>query len=198
MIDNFNTLSPWFDNLNQGDFYFVQIIQRKKECEINKNSNIIKNYIFYDKTSFLDAKDEITMMCKTFNARAYFWVNPRNCKQVQIEALKQLANSIECNNFNLYGIINKAIGVRKNNKYPKLWILDFDTQEWSIIHKYLKIVKKVVENEDFTYISIPTPNGVHILCEGFNVELFKQELVIEKLPQIDIHKDNCTVLYYGF
>ena len=31
MVDNFNIFTPWFNNLsNQGDFYFVQVIQRKK------------------------------------------------------------------------------------------------------------------------------------------------------------------------
>lgn len=31
MVDNFNIFAPWFDNLSdQGDFYFVQVIQRKK------------------------------------------------------------------------------------------------------------------------------------------------------------------------
>lgn len=30
-IDNFNIVSPWFDNLSdQGDFFFVQVIQRKQ------------------------------------------------------------------------------------------------------------------------------------------------------------------------
>lgn len=31
-IDNFNIVAPWFDNLsNQGDFFFVQVMQRNKE-----------------------------------------------------------------------------------------------------------------------------------------------------------------------
>lgn len=30
MVDNFDILSSWFDNLtDQGDFFFVQVIQRK-------------------------------------------------------------------------------------------------------------------------------------------------------------------------
>ena len=48
-IDNFNIVTSWFDNLSdQGDFYFVQIIQRKKECNIGSNNNVIKDYHFFD------------------------------------------------------------------------------------------------------------------------------------------------------
>ena len=52
MIDNFNIFTPWFDNLsNPGDFFFVQVIQRKKECDIGSNNNVIKDYHFFDEKS---------------------------------------------------------------------------------------------------------------------------------------------------
>ena len=55
MVDNFNIFAPWFDNLSDpGDFYFVQVIQRKKECNIGSNNNVIKDYHFFDKKSFLN------------------------------------------------------------------------------------------------------------------------------------------------
>ena len=54
MIDNFNIFSSWFENLtHQGDFFFVQVIQRRKDCNINTNYNVIKNYCFFDKEIFL-------------------------------------------------------------------------------------------------------------------------------------------------
>ena len=60
MIDNFNIFAPWFDNLSdQGDFYFVQVIQRKKDCNVGSNNNVIKDYHFFDKKSFLNKKEEI-------------------------------------------------------------------------------------------------------------------------------------------
>ena len=90
MVNNFYTMSSWFDNLtDQGDFFFVQVIQRKKECNIGSNNNVIKDYHFFDEKSFLAKKDEIVTLCKTFNARAYFWVNPRNCQQVQYEIIRE-------------------------------------------------------------------------------------------------------------
>lgn len=50
---------------------------------------VIKDYHFFDKETFLAKKEEITTLCRAFNARAYFWVNPRNCKEVQYEIIKE-------------------------------------------------------------------------------------------------------------
>lgn len=197
MIDNFNILSSWFDNLSdQGDFYFVQVIQRKKECNIGCNNNIIKDYHFFDKETFLKKKDEIIILCKAFNARAYFWVNPRNCKQVQYEIIREATEALECDSRKLFKCVSKAIGHRRNSKYKAVWILDFDTTDWVTVNKYLTILNKCRPDGDKVITNIPTVNGIHILTKGFDLEQFKQQLVIEKLEDIDIHKDNPTVLYY--
>ncbi len=197
MINNFNLITPWFENLlDQGDFYFVQIIQRKKECDISNNCNVIKDYHFFDKEHFLSKRDEIITLCKTFNARAYFWINPRNCKEVQYEILRETIEALEQNTHNLFKCVSRAIGRKRNNKYQAKWILDFDTKDWSIINKYLDLVKECrPEGEKIKY-DLPTVNGIHIITTPFDIEQFKQKLAIAQLPNINIHKDNPTVLYY--
>ena len=197
MINNFNLITPWFENLlDQGDFYFVQIIQRKKECDISSNCNVIKDYHFFDKEHFLSKRNEITTLCKTFNARAYFWINPRNCKEVQYEILKETIEALEQNTHNLFKCVSRSIGRKRSNKYQAKWILDFDTKDWSIINKYLDLVKECrPEGEKIKY-DLPTVNGIHIITTPFDIEQFKQKLAIAQLPNINIHKDNPTVLYY--
>lgn len=197
MIDNFNIISPWFDNLTDpGDFFFVQVIQRKKECNIGSNNNVIKDYHFFDKETFLKKKDEIAALCKTFNARAYFWVNPRNCKQVQFEIIREATEAIECNSKKLFKCVSKAIGQRRNSNYKSLWIMDFDTKDWSLINTYLNIVRECRPDSDKIVNYIPTVNGIHVITTGFDLEQFKQKLAIKQLPNMNIHKDNPTVLYY--
>lgn len=197
MVNNFNLITPWFENLlDQGDFYFVQIIQRKKECDISSNCNVIKDYHFFDKEHFLSKRDEIITLCKTFNARAYFWINPRNCKEVQYEILRETIEALEQDSHNLFKCVSKAIGRKRNNKYQTRWILDFDTKDWSIINKYLDLVKECRPEGDKIKYDLPTVNGVHIIITPFDIEQFKQKLAIAQLPNIDIHKDNPTVLYY--
>lgn len=57
-IDNFNAVAPWFDNLSdQGDFFFVQVMQRNKEKNnVGSSGYVIKDYHFFDKETFLSKK----------------------------------------------------------------------------------------------------------------------------------------------
>ena len=198
-IDNFNTVAPWFDNLlDQGDFFFVQVMQRNKEKNnVGSSGYVIKDYHFFDKETFLSKKEEITTLCKAFNARAYFWVNPRNCKQVQFEIIREALEAIECNSKKLFKCVSKAIGQRRNTNYKSKWILDFDTKDWNLINKYLDLVRECRPCMNKIFYYIPTVNGIHVITLGFDLEQFKQKLAIAKLDNIDIHKDNPTVLYYN-
>lgn len=199
IIDNFNAVAPWFDNLSdQGDFFFVQVMQRNKEKNnVSSSGYVIKDYHFFDKETFLSKKEEITTLCKAFNARAYFWVNPRNCKEVQYEIIREVLEAIELGTHKLFKCVSRALGRKRCNKYKSKWILDFDTKDWSLINKYLDLVRKCRPNVNKILYYIPTVNGIHVITLGFDLEQFKQELAITKLDNIDIHKDNPTILYYS-
>lgn len=199
MIDNFNIFAPWFDNLSdQGDFFFVQVMQRNKEKNnVGSSGYVIKDYHFFDKETFLSKKEEITTLCKAFNARAYFWINPRNCKEVQYEIIREALEAIELGTHKLFKCVSRALGRKRCNKYKSKWILDFDTKDWSLINKYLDLVRKCRPNVNKILYYVPTVNGIHVITLGFDLEQFKQELAIAKLDNIDIHKDNPTILYYS-
>ena len=126
-----------------------------------------------------------------------FGVNPRNCKQVQYEIIRETLEAIECNSKKLFKCVSKAIGQRRNSDYKSKWILDFDTKDWSLINKYLDLVRKCRPNVNKILYYVPTVNGIHVITLGFDLEQFKQELAIAKLDNIDIHKDNPTILYYS-
>lgn len=198
-IDNFNIVAPWFDNLSdQGDFFFVQVMQRNKEKNNVGSSYVIKDYHFFDKETFLSKKEEIATLCKAFNARAYFWVNPRNCKQVQYEIIRETLEAIELGTHKLFKCVSKSIGRKRSSNYKSIWILDFDTKDTELINKYLSIAMKCRHSGSrLIFDLIPTVNGVHALTKGFDLEQFKQKLAIAKLDNIDIHKDNPTILYYS-
>lgn len=198
-IDNFNIVAPWFDNLSdQGDFFFVQVMQRNKEKNnVSSSGYVIKDYHFFDKETFLSKKEEITTLCKAFDARAYFWVNPRNCKQVQYEIIREVLEAIELGTHKLFKCVSRALGRKRCNKYKSKWILDFDTKDWSLINKYLDLVRKCRPNVNKILYYVPTVNGIHVITLGFDLEQFKQKVAIAKLDNIDIHKDNPTVLYYS-
>lgn len=197
-IDNFNIGALWFDNLSdQGDFFFVQVIQRNKECNVNSKGNIIKDYHFFDKETFLSKKKEIITLCKAFNARAYFWINPRSCKEIQYGIIKEALEALELGTHKLFKCVSKAIGKKRCNKYKSKWIMDFDTKDWSLINKYLEIVYKCRPDGVKVNTFIKTVNGIHVISDPFDLEQFKQNVAIAKLDNIDIHRDNPTLLYYS-
>lgn len=198
-IDNFNIVAPWFDNLSdQGDFFFVQVMQRNKEKNnVSSSGYVIKDYHFFDKETFLSKKEEITTLCKAFNARAYFWINPRNCKEVQYEIIRETLEAIELGTHKLFKCVSKAIGKKRCNRYKSKWILDFDTKDWNLINKYLEIVYKCRPDGVKVNTFIKTINGIHTITDPFDLEQFKQGVAIAKLDNIDIHKDNPTILYYS-
>ena len=197
-IDNFNIGALWFDNLSdQGDFFFVQVILRNKECNVNSKGNTIKDYHFFDKETFLSKKKEIITLCKAFNARAYFWVNPRSCKEIQYGIIKEALEALELGTHKLFKCVSKAIGKKRCNKYKSKWIMDFDTKDWSLINKYLEIVYKCRPDGVKVNTFIKTVNGIHVISDPFDLEQFKQNVAIAKLDNIDIHRDNPTLLYYS-
>ena len=198
-IDNFNIVTSWFDNLSdQGDFFFVQVMQRNKEKNnVGSGGYVIKDYHFFDKETFLAKKEEITTLCKAFDARAYFWINPRNCKQVQYEIIREALEAIELGTHKLFKCVSKAIGRKRCNRYKSKWILDFDTKDWSLINKYLDLIRECRPYINKILYYVPTVNGIHVITLGFDLEQFKQKVAIAKLDNIDIHRDNPTVLYYS-
>ena len=197
-IDNFNAVAPWFDNLSdQGDFFFVQVMQRNKEKNnVGSSGYVIKDYHFFDKETFLSKKEEITTLCKAFNARAYFWINPRNCKEVQYEIIREALEAIELGTHKLFKCVSRALGRKRCNNYKSKWILDFDTKDWSLINKYLDLVRECRPYTNIILYYVPTVNGIHVITLGFDLGQFKQKVAIAKLDNIDIHKDNPSVLYY--
>lgn len=199
MIDNFDIFSSWFENLtDKGDFFFVQVIQRRKDCKIDTNYNVIKDYYFFNEETFLSKKEEITTLCKAFNARAYFWINPRNCKEIQYELIREALEAVELGTNKLYTCISKAIGHKRSSHYKTVWILDFDTKDTELITKYLDIAMGCKHSgSGLVFDLIPTVNGYHALTKGFDLKQFNQQIAIAKLDSIDIHKDNPTVLYYS-
>lgn len=199
MIDNFDILSGWFNNLiDSRDFFFVQVIQRRKDCKIDTNYNVIKDYYFFNEETFLSKKEEIITLCKAFNARAYFWVNPRNCKEVQYELIRETLKAIEVGAYKLFSNLSKAIGHKRSSNFKPIWILDFDTKDTELITKYLDIAMGCKHaGSSLVFDLIPTVNGYHALTKGFDLKQFTQQLAIAKLDSIDIHKDNPTVLYYS-
>lgn len=196
-MNNFEHISYWFDNLKEDDFYWIQVLKRSKDGNSTSSSKqVIKDYTIFNKTVFNECEKEIKDLCKLYNARAYIWVNPRNYKKFQLNLLKTTIDAIDSNSHSIYKLVNKAIANSRSSNYEKLFILDIDTKDRNIVDEYEEIIieSNCIGNPEWDLIE--TVNGYHIISHPFNLQLFDQLLTRERLPKIDIHKDNPTLLYY--
>jgi len=83
MIDNFDLIRPMLKFESEDDFYFVQILQRKKDNPngvngSNNSSRLIKAY-YLNSVEHLDLfKDEMIFFANHFNARVGINLNKRS------------------------------------------------------------------------------------------------------------------------
>lgn len=206
MVNNFELLSTLFDGLiDKDDFYFVEIMQRKKDG-INLPSNthgarIIRSFYFFSKEEFLKRVDYMKQLCEDNHARAYFWVNPRNTTDIACECIKQYAEIIKTGNTRLgMSVFDSATGSSRSNHYEKLWILDVDSKDQEYCQKILDVMNSCrgrdTSGNRLKY-TIPTSQGYHFITTAFDRNQFAQELAIRQITPIDIHDNNPTLLYYN-
>lgn len=199
-IDNFDLISSRLTFSNKDEFYFVQIIQRKKDgnegLHVRNGYRLIRSYYIYSKQELLNLKDRIIELCKNNNARAYINPNVRNAKEVALECIKKYADLIlNDNSFMGNNIWDSSCGSVRAKGYKALWIVDVDNLE------QLETIKQIINlcrgniTEKIKFI-VPTVNGCHLITHGFNRVEFNDRIKQLGIEYVDIHKDNHTLLYY--
>jgi len=184
------------------DFYYLQILQRKKENpQLGSNSRVIKNYYITSLQYLIDRYDEIKTLCNTFNARASLRLNKRSFEKVGFKALENIANTMQNREYrHLVNSYDRACGLLNNEKNKK-WIVDIDRDDVIWLEQIINSVQECEPDGDKIILRLPTKNGIHLITKPFNVEQFRDnfssELKQYKMGEriIDIHKDNPINLY---
>ena len=201
-IDNFKQLREHLTFHNPNEFYFLQIIQRKKdgneELHARNGYRLIRSYYIYSLEEFDSLESRIKELCESNNARAYINLNVRNAQEVALECIRKYADLVAGNcAFQGNNIWDSTCGSTRARGYKSLWVVDVDCKEETYLNKVIEIIRQCRHNDNFTLYIVPTLNGYHILCNGFDAKQFKDFLKDIGLDSIDIHKDNPTLLYYN-
>lgn len=219
LVDNFDIIRGLLKFDDKDDFYFLQIIQRKKDGNqvpsANNGYRTIKTYYIRSIEDFDRRKETIIQLCEQNNARAYINLNVRNAKEVALTAAKayiDLVREDRCEQG--HRVYDHACGVTPKMGEKKKWIVDIDDltpQQIDIICE--KICKcrsayhwnAVNDTYDNIIAEIPTAHGVHIITHGFDVGRFREileqttsiTLTKEQIKEIvTVKKDNPTLLYF--
>lgn len=201
MIDNFELIKPLLNFSNDDIYYHLQILRRGKDHpELPAANRVIKPYFICSLESLDYVEDEIKKLCEFFGARAYINLAPKSIKKTTMLQLKYLAQRAYEGDFKkIWKSWNTCAGEIKGEK-PR-WIVDIDEkkseEELDAIWDYIdSLGPRITINgvKDITpskfVAEVPTKSGYHLITDSFDLQQFK-----EKYPDIDVHKNNPTLLY---
>jgi hypothetical protein len=195
-INNLSIIKPLLKWDDPNDFYFVQILRRKKENPEDTSYNtVIATYYIGSMEKLDKVFPEMILLAKCHNARVYINLNRRNYEQLGLQMLKKVTDCLITQSYkdvrNAYNSVCGSFHVEK----PKKWVIDTDGYTPQQIEKMKNII---AELGGAVYETIPTLNGMHLITNPFNTHDFGKKWTAESSMNLpDIQKNSPTLLYYS-
>lgn len=205
IIDNFNLLSEklFSSPLEEGEFYFVQILVRGKDGQHNGKNNknrLIRFYVIKSKEKLLELKEEIVTLCRLHNARAYIHATPREDKAVATEMLKDAINEFTVGNYHVFRRLFSTACGRVYSTKKKTFLVDLDDENANPenVENFKDIINECRGKGGTEKIiaEVPTKHGVHLICHPFDICQFEEMIKLQNKSVPDVHKNNPTLLYF--
>lgn len=193
IINNFDKFKR---ERKEGEFYFIQIIKRKKDnpevswINGNNHARCIKEYSIYTADDLAKRKDEMIDIAEVCNARIYVHPARRSLDTVRKQLCLLIAENIASNKHNISWLYRHACGLV--NWTQKLWIVDIDNVWKSHTLTAIKRTILAVKWMARIVMQLSTKNWCHLITTPFDLQKFK-----EIYPYIDVHKNNPTLLYFN-
>lgn len=206
MVDNFKLIRDYLKFESEDDFYFLQILKRKKDgpgpngiqvTGANSKSRVIKTYCI-SSVEYLDKiESEVKHLCDYFNARAMIILSRRSYKETALLEMAQISSMIMFGQYkNVKSSYNSACA--KSKSLDKYFLIDIDAED--LEHK--EFIKNYIQNEarndnvehgQRILLELPTKHGFHLITTPFDINgLLK---VYPKDKHEFVHKDGPTILY---
>lgn len=191
MIDNFDKIVSIMSFDDSNDFYFIQLIKRRKDNpDMKGDSSVIEEWFVSSVDYLLEKKESMIELANNYNARLTIRVNRRNYKKLGLKMISDIVSKIETENHKgLKSSFSSVAGQYSSDK-DKKWIIDVDKEDLSkledikrVINRSIPVLKKIV-------IEIESKSGFHIIVRPFDIREFKK-----LYPNVEIKKDNPTNLY---
>lgn len=198
IVDNFELISSYIkDNPpKEKEFYFVTIFIRRIDGHdkpgingSNKN-RLVRCYYIKSNEEFLLYKDEMITLSESLNARVYFYPSKRNFKEVGNKFLQWFPEVYLTNPEGLRHLYNSTCG-KSYVRSDRAYLIDVDCLDSDRLVEIKEYLNKIAPEGDKLLLTVPTLHGFHLISRPFNTNKFKT-----KYPDIDIHKNNPTLLYF--
>lgn len=188
-VDNFEQIRPLLIFESEDDFYFIQILKRKKEHpEIGSNSILVNTYYISSLEQLDQLRGEIILLAAFHNARVYIHLTKRGFEQTAMQTLLKVVNQTMIKDFRyVKNAFTSVCGMHP--KGHKSWVVDID-EKGRLANEVLKTIDRCDPPGDKLITILPTKNGVHLITKPFNRKQFS-----EAYPAIDIQTNNPTILF---
>ena len=200
MVNNFEQIRELLKFRSNDDFYFLQILQRKKDAKegqkvngTNNNSRLVKAYFIKSIEQYDFIQKEVIGLCELFNARAGINLNRRSFYKMALQHLKKATDQILNGDYDkAHRAYNTVVGAFSNES-DKMWILDIDEKidvtEMDKLTAYLATLQPVGLKQKAI---IPSRAGYHLITSPFRLDEFRKS---EFGKDIEVHKNNPTNLF---
>lgn len=206
MVDNFKLIRNYLKFESEDDFYFLQIIKRKKDgpgpngikiTRANSRSRVIKSY-YISSVEYLDSIEaEVKHLCDYFNARAIIILSRRSYKETALLEMVQVSSMIMTGQYqNVKSTYNSSCV--KSKSLDKYFLIDIDAEDLEHKEKIMNYIQNEARCDDVEYgkrilLELPTKHGYHLITTPFDVNGLLT--VYPKDKHEFIHKDGPTILY---
>ena len=180
MVDNFALIRNFMKFEDPDQFYFLQIIQRKKDgpglngsvLGTNNTSRSIKTYCITSKEMLDRIELEVKHLCEYFNARACIYLARRSFRKVALKNMVDLANDISIGNY--FHAKNSYWSACGQTSIEKLWLIDIDEEDIPYMDLIENCIQNVAINDSVPFgerilLKVPTKHGYHFICRPFNI-----------------------------
>lgn len=193
-VDNFDLIKGFLEFKEPTDFYHLQIMLRKKDNpEASANNKLIKAYYIKSKEHLEHVRNEVVTLCCAFNARAYINLGVKDEFKCALNTIAGLSTRLMKGNIEkIHREYNSQAGLIKPKE--SAWIVDIDNVDLPDIEAIRALINSLQPNgeENKIKLEVPTKSGIHLITSAFNLQEFAKWY-----PNIDVHKNNPTLLYYN-
>lgn len=192
-INNFDLIKSLLTFPSEDVYYFLQIICRKKDSERHSsNQKTIKTYFITSKDHLERIEPQIIELCTLFCARAYISPQSKSFKRTALINIEQLSSLLlKKQAVSIPSALSTSAG--KCPTFNKIYLVDIDSKNNRYTNEVLRFIETNCKPEGNKFLlSVPTVQGIHLLVKPFDVGTFKRQY-----PDIDVHKNNPTLLYFN-
>lgn len=208
-LNNVDKIRSLLSFNNTGDFYFVQIIKRRKDNpDMSKDVKVIKSFYLNSLVDYDKVVPKMIEICEKEKSRAYIRLNIRNYNKLGLKLIAEVAQMVSNgNDLKLLPNVFDSVAGQYTSDHDKKWVVDVDWVDLPEMKSYILDGKMIVgESATAKLLSllqnlqidarkepllelIQTKNGFHVITRPFNLQLFSNVF-----PNIQVHKDGLTLI----